>query len=109
MRDEFQSRIWSVGSRISLGLGGVVGPYVWLSDRFTNGEPVVGQYGYLDAGIELAFGTAASALVGAVLLLAVFAMLVLAVSFGWVLLVIALEVVRRVSTWLLERLSPSDR
>lgn len=108
MRDEFQSRIWSVGSRISLGLGGVVGPYVWLSDRFTNGEPVVGQYGYLDAGIELAFGTAASVLVGAMLLWGVFLMLVLTVTFGYGLLVLAVGVIHEVSGWLLERITPKD-
>jgi hypothetical protein len=30
------------------------------------------------------------------------------VGFGYAVLIIALELVRRVSTWLLERLSPED-
>jgi hypothetical protein len=109
MRDEFESRFYSVGSRISLGLGGVVGPVVWLSDRFTNGEPVVEQYGYLDAGLELVFGTAIAVLAGAFFGWGVFLMLAITVGFGYAVLIIALELVRRVSTWLLERLSPSDR
>jgi len=105
MRDEFESRFFSVGSRISLGLGGVVGPVLWLSDRFTNGEPVVVN---LDTVIGLVFGTAIAVLVGAMLLFGVFLMLTLTVVFGWGLLVLAVGVIHEVSGWLLERLSPSD-
>jgi hypothetical protein len=108
MRDEFESRFFSVGSRISLGIGAVVGPVLWLSDRLTNGEPVVEQYGYLDAGLELVFGTAIAVLAGAMLLFGVFLMLTLTAVFGWGLLVLAAGVLHEVSGWLLERLSPKD-
>jgi hypothetical protein len=108
MRDEFESRFFSVGSRISLGIGAVVGPVLWLSDRLTNGEPVVEQYGYVGTVIELVIGTAIAVLAGAYFGWGVALMLAFVAAFCWQLLIIALELVRRVSTWLLERLSPKD-
>jgi hypothetical protein len=105
MDDDRTERLYSVSGLIGAVIGGIEGPALWLSDRLTNGEPVAENVGTV---IELVIGTAIAVLAGAFFGWGVALMLAFVAAFCWQLLIIALELVRRVSTWLLERLSPKD-